>query len=200
MSEETHLIDEVIAEVRKHPGIVAGGVAVLAAVGFASLFLNQRTGPRRYEVLMGRIDPRGWVDTEALRERLNYFSDRLHDDAEDLGYRAGNRVQGLKSRAADAAHDIGERAQGLSQNLGERARGFADSARERLDDWRGHAPRHHKRKRYMKRARRAAEDARDYAVDFASDHKKEGAALLAVAVVAAAIGAIALEQSKLRGE
>ena len=30
MSEETHLIDEVIAEVRKHPGIVAGGVAVLA--------------------------------------------------------------------------------------------------------------------------------------------------------------------------
>lgn len=200
MSDNTHLIDEVIAEVRKHPGIVAGGVAVLAAVGFASLFLNQRTGPRRYEVLMDRIDPRGWVDTVALRDRLEEMSTRVHDDADDLGQRASERARGFKARASDRMHDLSDRAQELGHNLGDRARGFADGARERFDDWRDGPRRSRTSRRYAKKARRVAEDARDYASDFARDHAKEGAALLAVGLVAAAIGAIALEQRKISGK
>lgn len=200
MSDNTHLIDEVIAEVRKHPGIVAGGVAVLAAVGFASLFLNQRIGPRRYEVLMDRIDPRGWVDTVALRDRLEQMSTRVHDDADDLGQRASERARGFKARASDRMHDLSDRAQELGHNLGDRARGFADGARERFDDWRDGPRRSRTSRRYAKKARRVAEDARDYASDFAKDHAKEGAALLAVGLVAAAIGAIALEQRKISGK
>lgn len=200
MSDNTHLIDEVIAEVRKHPGIVAGGVAVLAAVGFASLFLNQRIGPRRYEVLMDRIDPRGWVDTVALRDRLEQMSTRVHDDADDLGQRASERARGFKARASDRMQDLSDRAQELGHNLGDRARGFADGARERFDDWRDGPRRSRTSRRYAKKARRVAEDARDYASDFARDHAKEGAALLAVGLVAAAIGAIALEQRKISGK
>ena len=47
-------------------------------------------------------------------------------------------------------------------------------------------------KRYAKQARRYAEDAGD----FARDHAKEGGALLAVATIAAAIGAAALESRR----
>src|SRR5690606_10890095 len=106
----------------KHPGIVAGGVAVLAAVGFASLFLNQRTGPRRYEVLMNRMDPRGWVDTDALRDRLEQMGGRVHDEAGDLGQRASERARSLKARASDHMHDLSDRAQELGHNWGDRAR------------------------------------------------------------------------------
>jgi hypothetical protein len=54
-----------LAEVRKHPGITSGVLAVLAGIGIAALLLNQRNGPTRYERLRGRIDPRGWIDTGA---------------------------------------------------------------------------------------------------------------------------------------
>ena len=47
-------------------------------------------------------------------------------------------------------------------------------------------------KRYARQARRYAEDAGD----FARDHAREGGALLAVATIAAAIGAAALESRR----
>lgn len=176
---------DLVGEIRKHPGIIAGAVAVLAGIGVATILLNQRTGPRRYEVLMDRFDPRGWVDTEALRDRINQFSGRVQDDASDLGHRASER-----------AHDLGDRAYGIGQNLTDRARDFADSARDRFDEWRDAPRRRRKSRRYVKQARRKAEDARDYVSDFAKDHAKEGSALLAVALIAAAIGAVALEQKR----
>ena len=50
-------------------------------------------------------------------------------------------------------------------------------------------------KRYARQAKRYAEDAGD----FARDHAKEGGALLAVATIAAAIGAAALENRRKGG-
>lgn len=176
---------DLVAEIRKHPGIIAGAVAVLAGIGVATILLSQRTGPRRYEVLMDRLDPRGWVDGEALRDRLSHLGERVQDDASDFGH-----------RASDRAHDLGERAYGLGLNLTDRARDFADSARERFEGWRDGPRRSRSSRRYVKKARRAAEDARDYASDFARDHAKEGSALLAVALIAAAVGAVALEQKR----
>ena len=67
MDHEFNVVDEV----RKHPGIVADVVAVLAGVGLATILLNQRTGPTRYERIKTRIDPRGWFDAEALRHRFD---------------------------------------------------------------------------------------------------------------------------------
>ena len=52
MDREFNVVDEV----RKHPGITAGVVAVLAGVGLATILLSQRTGPTRYERIKTRID------------------------------------------------------------------------------------------------------------------------------------------------
>ena len=67
MDREFNVVDEV----RKHPGITAGVVAVLAGVGLATILLSQRTGPTRYERIKTSIDPRGWfgnVDFATLAE------------------------------------------------------------------------------------------------------------------------------------
>ena len=187
---------DLLGEIRKHPGAISGIVAVLAGIGVATILLNQRTGPKRYEILMDRIDPRGWVDTEALREKLGQFSDAAHHEAEGFSDRASRRARHFKHQASEHAHELGERAHGLTQNLSGRARDFADTARERFDEWRDGPRRGRKSRRYAKQARRTVEDARDYASDFARDHAKEGTALLAVALVAAAIGAVALEHKR----
>jgi len=191
---------DLVAEVRKHPGMIAGAVAVLAGIGVATILLSQRTGPRRYEVLMDRFDPRGWVDTDALRDRLGQFGSRVQEDAEDLGHRASERARKFRSQASERAHEAGDRAYDLGLNLSDRARDLADSARERFDEWRDAPRRRRKSRRYAKQARRAAEDARDYASDFAKDHVKEGSAVLAVALIAAAVGAMALEQKRKSAE
>jgi len=164
----------VVGEVRKHPGIVAGVVAVLAGVGLATILLNQRTGPTRYERIKTRIDPRGWFDAEALRHRFDDIARGVRDSADDLGQRAA---------------DFGDHA-------GERVGRFSEDARDRADAWYRRAKKKSRRpmRRYTKQARRYAEDAGD----FARDHAKEGGALLAVATIAALIGAAALE-SRRRG-
>ena len=185
MFDESTLVDDLVAEVRKHPGIVGGTVAVLAGVGFATLFLRQRTGPRRYEVIKDRLSPRQWADELALSDRLGMFGRRVRDDAADL-------ADVSRERARDVGYDLGERARGI----GERARDLADDARDRFDSWRHDRRRRHKRKQTLHSARHAAVQARE----FASDHAREGAALLTVALIAAAIGAIALENRKLSGE
>ena len=163
----------VIAEARKHPGITAGTVALAATAAIATLLLTQRSGPRRYEVLRDRLNPRGWIDAEALRHRF-----------EDI-------QRGL----AGAAGDLGERA----DDFGHDARDKADSLFQRGKD----ALSGGKRKRYAREARgyadKAGKRARHYAdagLQYGRDHAREGGALLAVATIAAAIGAVALESRR----
>lgn len=153
-----------VDEVRKHPGITAGVVAVLAGVGIAVLLLNQRSGPTRYERIRERVDPRGWFDAEALRHRFD-----------DIARGVRHGADGLTHRAAD----------------------LGDYASDRADRWLHRSGKKSRKpmKRYAKQARRYAEDAGD----FARDHAREGGALLAVATIAAAIGAAALE-SRRKGE
>lgn len=163
----------VVDEVRKHPGITASVVAVLAGVGLAAILLNQRSGPTRYERIKERMDPRGWFDAEALRHRFDDIARGVRDGADDLGQQLGHR-----------AAEFGDHA---SERVGR----FSDEARDRADEWYRRAKKKSRRpmRRYTKQARRYAEDAGD----FARDHAKEGGALLAVATVAAILGAVALE-------
>lgn len=157
-----------LAEMRKHPGITAGVVAVLAGVGLATLLLNQRTGPTRLQSLRGRLNPGGWVDTAALR-------DRIEDLAETMRH-------GL-SEASERAGEFGEEARHRSGRL-------------------LHEARHSSRRAMRKHGRKAKAYARD-AGDYARSHAREGGTLLALATIAAAVGAAALDarrpDSRLRG-
>ncbi len=147
-----------LAEVRKHPGITSGVVAVLAGVGIAALLLNQRGGPTRYERLRSRIDPRGWIDTGALKGRFDDLAETVR-------------------------HSLSE--------AGERASDFGDDARHRGEQIL-HGARHSSGKalkKHGKTAKRYAHDAGEYA----REHAKEGGALLALATIAAAVGAAALD-------
>ncbi|WP_297801772.1 hypothetical protein [uncultured Brevundimonas sp.] len=192
MFEDKTLTEDIVAEIRKHPGIVGGTVAILAGVGFATLFLRQRTGPRRYEVIRDRLDPRVWADELSLGERLGSFGRRVRDDAADVADVTRDRAADFGERARDFGHDLGDHA----RDLGDRARDLADEARDRFDRWRGKRGRRRQQRAFMNATRDAASNARD----FAQDHAREGAALLTVALIAAAIGAIALENRKVSGE
>ena len=156
-----------LAEVRKHPGITSGVVAILAGIGIAALLLNQRSGPTRYERMRGRIDPRGWVDAGALRGRFDELAETVRQSLSEAGERA--------SDLGDDARHQGERF----------VHGARHSSRKAL-------------KKHRKTAKRYAHDAGAYA----RDHAREGGALLALATIAAAVGAAALDvrrpDSKLR--
>lgn len=147
-----------LAEVRKHPGVTGGVLAALALGVIGAVLLTQRTGPTRYEVFRRRIDPRGWIDTDALRDRFDDFAETVRHGAEDLGDRAG---------------EFGGKA-------GKRAKGLFDDAQAYSKD---------RLAKGGRSARRYASDAGDYA----RDHAREGGAILAIATIAAAIGAAALE-------
>lgn len=148
----------VLAEIRKHPGIVGGVVAILAGVGLATLLLNQRSGPTRLQSLRGRLDPRGWIDADALRGRFDDLAENVRHGLSDAG---------------DRASDLGDEARDRSSRWWRSTR---KSSRKAL-------------KKHGKTARRYAHQAGDYA----RDHAKEGGALLALATIAAAVGAAALE-------
>ena len=77
-----------LAEVRKHPGIAAGVVAILAGVGLATLLLNQRTGPTRLETLRGRFNPRGWIDAAGLRTHIDDLAETVRRGVGEVGDRA----------------------------------------------------------------------------------------------------------------
>jgi short-subunit dehydrogenase/ElaB/YqjD/DUF883 family membrane-anchored ribosome-binding protein len=157
-----------LAEVRKHPGITSGVIAVLAGVGIATLLLSQRSGPTRYERLRGRLDPRGWVDAGALRDRFGDLAQTVRHSLSDAGERASDLGEDARHRGEKFLH------------------GARHSSRKAL-------------KKHGKTARRYAHDAGD----FARDHAKEGGALLALATIAAAIGAAAIDvrrpDSRIRG-
>jgi short-subunit dehydrogenase len=147
-----------LAEVRKHPGVTAGVVAILAGVGLATLLLNQRTGPTRLESLRGRFNPRGWVDTAGLRTRI--------DD--------------LAETVRRGVSEAGERAAEFGDEAGHRSRRFL------------HDTRHSSRKALKKHGKRARHYAGE-AGAYARDHAREGGAILALATIAAAVGAAALD-------
>ncbi|WP_240811628.1 SDR family oxidoreductase [Brevundimonas sp. M20] len=147
-----------LAEVRKHPGIAAGVVAVLAGVGLATLLLNQRTGPTRLEAFRGRFKSRGGADFDGLRGRFDDIAETVRHSLSDAGARA--------QHFTDDARDKGGRWWDKTQK----------SSRKAL-------------KKQGKAARRYAEDVGDYA----RTHAKEGGALLALATIAAAVGAAALD-------
>ena len=164
-----------VDEVRKHPGISASVVAVLAGVGIAVLLLNQRSGPTRYERLRERADPRGWFDAEALRHRFDDIARGVREGADELTHKAADLGGYASERAGHLGHE----------------------ARAKAEHWLHRSNRKSRKpiKRYARQAKRYAEDAGD----FARDHAKEGGALLAVATIAAAIGAAALENRRKGG-
>jgi len=147
-----------LAELRKHPGLTGGGVAILAGIGLAALLLSQRSGPTRYERLRGRIDPRGWVDTDALRDRFGDLAQSVRHGLSDAGERASDLGEEARHRGGRMLHEA------------------QHSSRKAL-------------KKHGKTARRYANDAGTYA----KDHAREGGTVLALATIAAAIGAAALE-------
>ncbi len=147
-----------LAEVRKHPGITSGVIAVLAGIGIAALLLSQRSGPTRYERLRGRLDPRGWIDTGALRDRFGDIAETVRHSLSEAGERASDLGDDARHRGERLVHDA------------------RHSSRKAL-------------KKHGKTAKRYAHDAGEYA----RDHAKEGGALLALATIAAAIGAAALD-------
>ncbi|RZJ17136.1 MAG: SDR family NAD(P)-dependent oxidoreductase [Brevundimonas sp.] len=124
----------VLAEARKHPGIVAGAVAVLAGVGLATLLLNQRSGPTRFEHFRERMNPRGWVDAEALRHRFEDIARGVRHGVEDLGERAGHAGAESRDKAgrwfSKTKHDVqfdrrAEKARGYARHAGDYARDHA---------------------------------------------------------------------------
>lgn len=148
----------VLAELRKHPGITGGVIAILAGIGLATLLLGQRSGPTRFDRIRGRLDPRGWIDTHALRGRFDDLAESVRHGLSDAGERAGDFSADARHRAERLAHDA------------------RHSSRKAL-------------KKHGKAARRYARDAGAYA----KDHAREGGALLALATIAAAVAAAALE-------
>lgn len=164
-----------VDEVRKHPGVTAGVIAVLAGVGIAALLLNQRSGPTRYERIRRRVDPRGWFDAEALRHRFDDIARGVRHGADDLTHRAADLGGYASERAGHLGHEARAKAEHWLHRAGKKSR--------------------KPMKRYARQARRYAEDAGD----FARDHAREGGALLAVATIAAAIGAAALESRRKSG-
>jgi short-subunit dehydrogenase len=153
----------VLAEARKHPGVTGGTIAAVALAAIAVVLLSQRSGPTRYERIKRRIDPRGWVDVDGLKHKLSDAAHALRGGAEEAGERAGK-----------ASHQARSSFESLVDEL--RGRVDFDDIRRRRD----HAG---------KRARKYADDAGQYA----KDHAREGGALLAVATLAALVGAAVLE-------
>ncbi len=159
-------------EVRKHPGVTAGSLALIVISAAAAVYLSQRSGPTRYQRIKTRIDPRGWVDADALRHRFEDAVDAFRHGAEDFGDRAGEFSRDARDRAYDAVDDVRDRADGWFR-----------SARKDA-------------KKAAKKHGRTARHYADEAVDYARDHPREGGALLAVATLAAVIGAAVLESRR----
>ncbi|CAN5356142.1 hypothetical protein BH10PSE2_BH10PSE2_28990 [soil metagenome] len=178
----------VLAEARKHPGITAGSVALVAIAAVATVLLTQRSGPRRYEMIRDRLDPRGWIDAEALRHRFEDISRGLRDGVEELTDRAGDATDDVRDHA-DSLFQRGKDAFSDRFSSGRRKH-YAKAASDYADDARKTA------KGYAQGAGKAARRYADDGVQYARDHAREGGSLLAVATIAAAIGAAVLESRR----
>ena len=117
-----------LAEVRKHPGVTGGVVAVLAGIGIAALLLNQRSGPTRYERMRGRLDPRGWVDTGALRGRFDDLAETVRHGLSDAGDRAADLGQDARHRSERLLHEARHSSRKVLKKQGKKARRYAHDA------------------------------------------------------------------------
>ncbi len=117
-----------LAEVRKHPGIAAGVVAILAGVGLATLILNQRTGPTRFESLRGRINPRGWVDTDGLRTRFEDLTETVRRGVSEAGERAADFGEDARHKSRRFFDDTRHTSRRALKKQGKRARHYASEA------------------------------------------------------------------------
>lgn len=117
-----------LAEVRKHPGIAAGVVAILAGVGLATLILNQRTGPTRFESLRGRINPRGWVDTDGLRTRFEDLTETVRRGVSEVGERAADFGEDAGRKSRRFFDDTRHTSRRALKKQGKRARHYASEA------------------------------------------------------------------------
>jgi short-subunit dehydrogenase len=86
-----------LAEIRKHPGVTAGIVAVLAGIGLGALLLSQRSGPTRYERLRETVRPSRWLEQFQPGRRLRDAGHQAHEGWDRLG-RASQDLLGRKSR------------------------------------------------------------------------------------------------------
>lgn len=117
-----------LAEVRKHPGIAAGVVAILAGVGLATLLLNQRTGPTRLQTLHGRFHPRGWVDTNGLRTRFDDLAETVRRGVGEASERAGELREDAGRRSRRLFDDTRHSSRKAMKKHGRRARRYASEA------------------------------------------------------------------------
>lgn len=117
-----------LAEVRKHPGIAAGVVAILAGVGLATLILNQRTGPTRFETLRGRINPRGWVDAQGLRTRFEDLTETVRRGVSEAGERAADFGEDAGRKSRRFFDDTRHTSRRALKKHGKRARHYASEA------------------------------------------------------------------------
>lgn len=83
-----------LAEIRKHPGVAAGVVAVLAGIGLATLLLSQRSGPTRYERWREAIRPSSW----SRRLRPGPRARAVADHAEEHWARVSETAERLFGR------------------------------------------------------------------------------------------------------
>lgn len=113
-----------LAEVRKHPGITGGVIAVLAGVGIAALLLNQRTGPTRYEALRTRFNPRGWINADGLRSRFDGLAESVRDGLSSAGVRA----EAYGDDARDWLKGARKSSRKALKKHGKTARRYADDA------------------------------------------------------------------------
>ncbi|WP_298127938.1 SDR family oxidoreductase [Brevundimonas sp.] len=86
-----------LAEIRKHPGVTAGIVAVLAGIGLGALLLSQRSGPTRYERLRETVRPSRWLERVQPGRRLRDAGHQAYEGWDRLG-RASQDLLGRKSR------------------------------------------------------------------------------------------------------
>lgn len=117
-----------LAEVRKHPGIAGGVVAILAGVGLAALLLNQRSGPTRYERLRGRVDPRGWIDAHALRDRFGDIAETVRHGLSDAREHASDFGDEARHRGEKILHGARHSSRKALKKHGKTARRYAHDA------------------------------------------------------------------------
>ena len=115
-------------EIRKHPGITGGVVAVLAGIGIAAILLNQRSGPTRYERLRERFDPRGWIDTDGLRGRFGGLADTVRSTLSDAGERAHDLTDEARHRSSRWFDDTRRSSRKALKKHGKTARRYASDA------------------------------------------------------------------------
>ncbi|HEY0102795.1 MAG TPA: SDR family oxidoreductase [Brevundimonas sp.] len=117
-----------LAEVRKHPGITGGVVAILAGVGLAAILLNQRSGPTRYERIRGRLDPRGWVDAGSLRDRFGDLAETVRHGLSDAGERASELGEDARHRGERILHSARHSSRKALKKQSKAARRYARDA------------------------------------------------------------------------